>query len=67
MSGILDDEPQVEDLDVFEYYAREQWNGYLARKDEYLFDHRMYPDFAYKIIDVEPPESIIGLKTSIIV
>ncbi len=27
----------------------------------------MYPDFAYKVIDVEPPESTIGLQTSIIV
>lgn len=52
---------------MFEHYARQQWNGYIARKDEYLFDHRMYPDFAYKVIDVEPPESTIGLQTSIIV
>ena len=63
----MDDEPQVENNDVFEFYARQQWNGYVARKGEYLFDHRMYPDFAYKVIDVEPPESIIGLQTSIIV
>ncbi|HJH32429.1 MAG TPA: AAA family ATPase [Methanosarcinaceae archaeon] len=67
LSGMLDDDPQVENRDVFEHYARQQWNGYLACKDEYLFDHRMYPDFAYKIIDVEPPESIIGFQTSIIV
>ena len=52
---------------MFEYYARQQWNGYIACKDEYLFDQRMYPDFAYKVINVEPPESIIGLQTSIIV
>ena len=67
LSGILDDEPQVENNDVFEYYARQQWNGYMVHKDEYLFDHRMYPDYAYKVIDVEPPDSIIGLHTSIIV
>lgn len=63
----MDDEPIIENKDVFEHYARQQWNGYMARKDEYLFDHRMYPDFAYKVIDVEPPESMIGLQTSIIV
>ncbi|MCL7411896.1 MAG: AAA family ATPase [Methanosarcinaceae archaeon] len=67
LSGILDDEPQVEDTVVFEYYARQQWNGYIAHKDEYLFDQRMYPDYAYKVINVEPPDSIIGLQTSIIV
>ena len=52
---------------MFEFYAREQWNGYVAREGDYLFDRRMYPDFAYKILEVEPPESIIGLNTSIIV
>jgi AAA family ATPase len=67
LTGILDDEPVIEDPDVFEFYAREQWNGYVAREGDYLFDRRMYPDFAYKILDVEPPESVIGLYTSIIV
>ena len=63
----MDDEPQIENKDVFEHYARQQWNGYMACKDEYLFDQRMYPDFAYKVINVEPPGSTIGLQTSIIV
>ncbi|MBN1134801.1 MAG: AAA family ATPase [Methanosarcinaceae archaeon] len=67
LTSILDDDPMIEDHDVFEFYAREQWNGYVAREGDYLFDRRMYPDFAYKILDVEPPESIIGLCTSIIV
>ena len=67
LTSMLDEFPEIEDPKVFEYYAREQWNGYLARKGEYLFDRRMYPDFAYKILDVKPNESIIGLNTSIIV
>ncbi|MBP2030167.1 AAA family ATPase [Methanohalophilus levihalophilus] len=67
MCGIIDDFPQVENPEVFECYARQQWNGYIARAGDYLFDHRMYPDFAYRIIDAQPPESIIGQFTSFIV
>jgi AAA family ATPase len=67
LSSVLDDYPEIENPGVFEFYAREQWNGYIARKGEYLFDRRMYPDFAYKIKEVEPPESVIGMETSIIV
>lgn len=67
MSGMMEEYPIVENRDVFEFYAREQWNGYVARKGDYLFDRRMFPDFAYRIIDVEPAESLIGMNTSIIV
>jgi len=67
LSGMMDEYPVIENRDVFEFYAREQWNGYVARKGDYLFDRRMFPDFAYRIIDVEPAESIIGSSTSIIV
>ena len=67
LSGIFEDYPEIENPEVFECYAREQWEEHLARKGEYLFDRRMYPDFAYKIVDVDPPESIIGPYTTIIV
>ncbi|MDY9927940.1 AAA family ATPase [Methanosarcina sp.] len=67
LSGMMEEYPVIENRDVFEFYAREQWNGYVARKGDYLFDRRMFPDFAYRIIDVEPAESIIGNSTSIIV
>lgn len=67
LSGMMDDYPVIENREVFEFYAREQWNGYIARKGDYLFDRRMFPDFAYRIIDVEPTEAVIGNSTSIIV
>nr|WP_135604068.1 AAA family ATPase [Methanococcoides sp. NM1] len=67
LSSMLDEYPEIENPDIFEHYARKQWKGFLARKGEYLFDHRMYPDFAYKILDVEPPESVIGMETTIVV
>ncbi len=67
LTGLLEEYPQVGDTGVFECYARQQWNGYLARMGEYLFDQRMYPDFAYRIVDAEPAESIIGQTTSFVV
>ncbi len=67
LSGMMEEYPVIENRDVFEFYAREQWNGHIARKGDYLFDRRMFPDFAYRIIEVEPAESIIGNSTSIIV
>ncbi len=67
MASVLDEYPEISDPGVFEHYAREQWRGYTAHKGDYLFDRRMYPDFAYKITDVEPPASVIGQRTHIIV
>jgi AAA family ATPase len=67
MTSLLDEYPEITDPGVFEHYAREQWKGYIAHKGDYLFDRRMFPDFAYKVIDVEPPGSIIGQNTHIIV
>jgi AAA family ATPase len=67
MTSILEEYPEIEDSGVFEHYAREQWKGVVAVKGEYLFDKRMYPDFAYKVKEVEPPESVIGSNTCIIV
>ena len=67
MTSILEEYPEIEDSGLFEHYAREQWKGVPATKGDYLFDTRMYPDFAYKVKEVEPPESVIGPNTSIIV
>ncbi|TGC08360.1 AAA family ATPase [Methanolobus halotolerans] len=67
MASVLEEYPEIENPGVFEHYAREQWDGFVARKGEYLFDKRMYPDFAYRITEVQPCESVIGLKTKIIV
>ncbi|WP_406671324.1 AAA family ATPase [Methanolobus sp. ZRKC4] len=67
MTSVLEEYPEIENPGVFEHYAREQWNGFVAREGEYLFDRRMYPDFAYSINEVYPLESVIGLKTKIIV
>ncbi len=67
MESVLDEYPEISDPGVFEHYAREQWKGYRAHKGDYLFDRRMYPDFAYKVTDVDPPGSVIGKNTHILV
>ncbi len=67
LNTILDEYPRIEDPEVFQYYAREQWNGLVANEGDFLFDRRMYPDFAYEIEEVYPPSSVIGASTCITV
>jgi AAA family ATPase len=67
MRGIFQEYPEFSEMDVFEYYAQEQWSGVVARKGTYLFDKRMFPDFAFKIIDVKPNESVINKNTTFII
>ncbi|MCZ7355606.1 MAG: AAA family ATPase [Candidatus Methanoperedens sp.] len=63
LKGMFHEYPEPSELDVFEFYAREQWNGFIVKKGDYLFDRRMFPDFAFKVIEVEPDESEIGKDT----
>ena len=59
--------PEISETNVFEFYAREQWSGLVAESGEYLFDRRMFPDFAFKIIDVVPECSVISNSTIFVV
>ncbi len=61
------DFPELSEPKVFEHYAKEQWEGERAIKGCYLFDKRMFPDFAFEIKAVEPNDSVIGGPTVIIV
>ncbi len=67
LKGIFHEYPETSELDVFEFYAREQWNGFVVKKGDFLFDRRMFPDFAFKIIDVDPENSEIGKNTKFMV
>jgi AAA family ATPase len=67
LKGMFHEYPEPSELDVFEFYAREQWNGFIVKKGDYLFDRRMFPDFAFKIIDVDPDNSEIGKNTKFMV
>ncbi len=61
------DYPEINEPQVFDRYAKEQWFGTSIRKGDYLFDRRMYPDFAFEIVNVEPKQATIGKATVIVV
>jgi AAA family ATPase len=42
------------DEKLFEIYAKEQWMGNTISVGDYLFDQRIIPDFAFKVIKVIP-------------
>lgn len=67
LKGFFHEYPEMSEFDVFEFYAREQWSGYIVRKGDYLFDRRMFPDFAFKVVEVDPEGSVIGRSTNFIV
>lgn len=67
LKGMFHEYPEPCELDVFEFYAREQWSGFIVKKGDYLFDRRMFPDFAFKVIDADPDDSEIGKNTRFIV
>lgn len=52
--------------ELFEIYARDQWEGLRAAEGSYLFDQKLLPDYAFKIIRAHPDGSKITRNTSII-
>jgi AAA family ATPase len=67
LKGLFQEFPEVSDPHLFERYAREQWYGESVRPGCYLFDRRLYPDFAFKVIKVYPRVSVVGSETRIVV
>ncbi len=63
------DTPEIEvsNKELFEIYAKDQWSGYKIRKDQYLFDQKLIPDFAFQVFDIRPENAYITSRTSIIV
>lgn len=63
----LVENPKIEvfDKELFELYACEQWEGYTAREDSFLFDQKLLPDYAFKVIKAHPDNSKITKNTSI--
>ena len=61
--------PQIEvsNKELFELYAKEQWNGYKVHKNQYIFDQKLMPDFAFQVVEVRPDNSYITNNTSILV
>ncbi|TFG20282.1 MAG: AAA family ATPase [Promethearchaeota archaeon] len=45
---------EIDDKDLFQAYAQDQWVGLNISEGEYLFDQMILPDFAFKIINIIP-------------
>ncbi|MDZ4172302.1 MAG: AAA family ATPase [Methanobacteriaceae archaeon] len=60
--------PKIEvfDKELFELYAQEQWEGFTAKEGSYLFDQKLLPDYAFKVIKSHPNDSKITSNTSIL-
>lgn len=56
---------EISDKVLFEQYAIDQWGGTNVKTGSYLFDQKIIPDFAFKIITAYPEDSVIGENTSI--
>ncbi|MBN1234483.1 MAG: AAA family ATPase [Methanotrichaceae archaeon] len=65
LKSIFQEHPVVSDAKLFERYAQEQWYGEKLAPGCYLFDSRLYPDFAFQVIKVYPRSSVIGSQTTI--
>ncbi len=59
--------PVVDNPKVFDRYAKDQWRGEFVTKGKLLFDVRMFPDFAFEVIDLDPPSGYISDSTVILV
>ncbi|WP_297980957.1 AAA family ATPase [uncultured Methanobrevibacter sp.] len=58
---------EISNMPLFQQYALEQWGGTLVKSGDYLFDQKIIPDYAFKVVTVYPEESVITDKTSIII
>jgi len=59
--------PRVDNPKVFDVYAKEQWKGEFVTKGKLLFDIRMFPDFAFEVVEAEPASGYISDSTIILV
>ncbi len=67
LKSLFQDSPEVSNTHLFELYAREQWYGEVVKPGCYLFDRRLYPDFAFQVVKAYPRVSIVGSDTNIVV
>lgn len=59
--------PKVDNIRVFDRYAKDQWKGEFVYRGKMLFDVRMFPDFAFEVVNCEPEEGYIGDGTIFLV
>ena len=56
----LVENPKIEifDKELFELYAKEQWEGCIVDEGSFLFDwQKLLPDYAFKIVKAHPDNS----------
>jgi AAA family ATPase len=57
---------EISDKYLFEQYAKEQWVGSVVEIGSYLFDQKILPDYAFRVVAVYPNNSIITENTVIV-
>ncbi len=64
----LVENPKIEifDKELFELYAKEQWEGCIVDEGSFLLDQKLLPDYAFKIVKAHPDNSKITNNTSIL-
>ena len=62
---LMENALEITDKRLFEQYARDQWLGMEVASGTYLFDQKIIPDFAFKVVSIKPENSIISEDTKI--
>ena len=65
LKSAFQEQPVVADARLFQRYAQEQWYGEKLSSGCYLFDSRLYPDFAFQVVKVHPRSSVMGAQTTV--
>lgn len=63
--NLMENDFEINNKELFEEYAREQWLGLEVNEKSYLFDQKIIPDYGFEIITAKPNGSIISEKTRI--
>ena len=63
--NLMENDFEINNEELFEEYAREQWLGLEVNEKSYLFDQKIIPDYGFEIVTAKPNGSIISEKTRI--
>lgn len=63
--NLMEDDLEINDIVLFEEYAREQWLGLTVKEGAFLFDQKIIPDYGFKILTAKPNDSVISENTII--
>lgn len=63
--GLMDEDIEITNIELFEEYAREQWLGLVVKENSHLFDQKIIPDYGFEIVKAKPNNSLITETTRI--